>query len=310
VSEILAFSSNVGSVKIAQKMTDTVVYNALSSFGFGRKSGVDLSGESKGILHPLPWRPHHFANISFGHGLSASAIQVASSYAAIANGGILKTPSIVRAVYQKDGAVRALPNKNSQRILSEQTTDTMKRLLLSATAPGSTGFRARVNGHMVAGKTGTAQKVNPKGLGYLPRAYISSFVGFAPVQDPQFVIYVAIDEAKNDYYGSHTAAPLFAKIAQYALRKAEIAPTVFTEKNLLTIQKEQPALPTAPPSEQGFMPDVIGQPLRQALRELKKYDLQLSIQGTGSQVTGSWPSPTQSLPLKQKVTLFVGQESP
>lgn len=235
VSEILAFSSNIGTTKIAFDLGPQALRRGLMEFGFGQKSGIDLPGDSKGLVHPLPWRPHLLANISFGHGIAVTPLQLANGYASIANGGILNTPYIVQSIRDPEtGQTVEYGPKPQRRVLSEEDAASLRLMLMGATGPGSTGENARVDGFPVAGKTGTAQKVNPNGRGYLPGAYVSSFAGFIPATDPKFVIYVIVDHPKkNSYYGSQVAAPLFSRLASYAVRRAGVAPLLLTEKNFI-----------------------------------------------------------------------------
>ncbi|QDK38967.1 penicillin-binding transpeptidase domain-containing protein [Bdellovibrio sp. NC01] len=226
VGEILAVSSNIGSTKIAFKMGQERLRQGLLDFGFGQKIGVDFPGEARGMVQALPWRPHLLSNISFGHGVSATPLQMANAYAAIANGGVLNTPFIVQSVRDGDtGEVTETKVKPIRRVLTTEQAAQMRAMLLGVTTlPIGSGKNARVDGFMVAGKTGTAQKVNPNGRGYIRGAYVSSFAGFIPANDPKFVIYVAVDSPRKAYYGATVAAPLFARIASYAVRKEGIAP--------------------------------------------------------------------------------------
>ncbi|GIL16752.1 MAG: penicillin-binding protein [Oligoflexia bacterium] len=235
VSEILAVSSNIGTTKIAFDLGEEKLRQGLNDFGFGAKSGIDLPGEAKGTLHKLPWNQHLLSNISFGQGITATPLQVANAYAAIANGGILNTPFIVGSVRDPEtGEVKEVKPKQVRRVLSPEEAAQMRLILAGVTAPGGTGANAKVDGFVVAGKTGTAQKVNPNGRGYLPKAYVSSFAGFIPASDPKFVIYVAVDHPKkNAYYGSQVAAPIFSRVASYAARKEGLAPLLLSEKNLV-----------------------------------------------------------------------------
>lgn len=235
VSEILAFSSNIGSAKIGFMLGEDSLSAVLRSFGFGQKTGVDLPGESIGILQSLPWSQHLLSNISFGHGVATTPLQIANAYAAIANGGLLNVPRITKLenttwwnkILKKD-----VPPKLARRVLSFEDANTLKLLLMGVTAKNGTGVNAQIPGYLVAGKTGTAQKVKPDGKGYMDNEYISSFVGFLPADKPRFVIYVAVDSPKKQYYGSQVAAPLFAQVASYALRREGLAPLVLQSHSL------------------------------------------------------------------------------
>lgn len=232
VSEVLARSSNIGTAKIALQMGDDKLKRGLLSFGFGDRCGVDLPGEAKGITVRLPWSDHLLANVSFGQGITATPLQLANAYASIANGGVLKRPYIVESVTDVEtGEVQVTKPQDIRRVISEDTAAKMRLMLTGVTAESGTGSAARVPGYIVGGKTGTAQKIKSVGKGYQKGAYIGSFSGFIPANDPQFVIFVGIDyPKKNGYYGTQVAAPLFSKIASYAVRKNGINPEILGDK--------------------------------------------------------------------------------
>lgn len=226
-SKILAYSSNVGMAKIAFKIGEDNVDGILRDFGFGDKSGIDLPGEARGILQARPWSDHLMANIAFGHGVAITPLQMANAYATIANGGFLKKPFIVKSI--RDAETQDVVETKPQvirQVLSPETAAKMRTMLLGVTTGDGTGLAARVPGYPVGGKTGTAQKVNPNGRGYLKGGYVSSFAGFLPANDPRFVIYIAVDHPRKEYYGAAVAAPVFSRIAQFAVRRAGIAPIV------------------------------------------------------------------------------------
>lgn len=235
VSEILAYSSNIGTAKIAFEMGDQLLYKTLSEFGFGAKTGVDLPGEVKGSLQPLPWNQHLLSNISFGQGITVTPMQIANAYAAIANGGTLHTPYIVQSIRDvESGEMIENYPKPVRRVLSNDDAASMRLMLAGVTTSGATGVNAKIEGFTVGGKTGTAQKVNPVGRGYLKGAYISSFAGFFPVNNPKYVVYVVVDQpSKTSYYGSVIAAPVFSRIASYTARLEGLAPVLLSEKNLV-----------------------------------------------------------------------------
>lgn len=239
VTEILAKSSNIGTAKIAFQLGAEELRTALGNFGFGERAGVDLPGEAKGTLLPMPWREHLLSNVSFGHGMTATPLQIANAYAAVANGGWLKRPYIVRKVHDYDtGETVEVGPKTIRRVLMPEVAAKLRLILASATGPDGTGGNARVVGFPVAGKTGTAQKVSSVGRGYLRGAYISSFAGFFPANDPRFVIYIAVDNPRKGYYGSQVAAPVFAKVATFAARHAGLSPVLITENDILRRSSE------------------------------------------------------------------------
>lgn len=245
IKDILKFSSNIGMSKIALALGDTKLRKTLQSFGFGEKTGVDFPGEARGILQKLPWKKHLLANVSFGQGVAVSALQMANAYAVIANGGVLKKPYLVKAITKYDGSlVKKIKPKIIRRVISSKDAHILKLLLLSSASTDSTGKAARVSGYLVAGKTGTAQKIDIKKRTYLKGSYVSSFAGFFPVNKPKFVVYVIVDNPKGKkFYASQVAAPLFSKLAARALSWAKIPPlinknkTIITKKKLNTVKK-------------------------------------------------------------------------
>ncbi|AZZ35843.1 cell division protein [Bdellovibrio sp. qaytius] len=240
VSEVLAYSSNIGTSKIALKLGDNKLREGLMKFGFGQKLGTDLPGEAKGIILGLPWADHLLANISFGQGMTASPLQMANAYAAIANGGTLNAPHIVESITDLDtNQTVTTETKTLRRVVSEETAQQMRMMLAGVTSGKGSGLNARVEGYIVGGKTGTAQKIKTEGRGYMPGGYIGSFTGFIPANDPQYVIYVALDHPKKGYYGAQVAAPLFSRIASYAVRRDGVAPEVLGEKNLSNVPVAQ-----------------------------------------------------------------------
>lgn len=291
VTEILALSSNIGTTKIAMSLGDDRLHKALKEFGFGGKTGIDFPGESKGILQNLPWRPHLLANISFGHGISASPLQIANAYAAIANGGVLKTPYILDSIRDAETGVSNIrQDKNQQQILTPEQAKQMRIMLTTVTTNGGTGVNARVNGFAVAGKTGTAQKVNPTGKGYLEGRYISSFAGFLPANDPRFVIFVAVDSPRTEYYSAKVAAPLFSRIASFCVQQDGIAPTwiadegirEFTEEKMVQSVNHSPQ-PTKTKIEfdNSTVPDIRALSAREILREFRLSNLKFHFSGSG-----------------------------
>lgn len=240
VSEVLAYSSNIGTSKIALKLGDEKLRQGLMKFGFGQKLGTDLPGEAKGIILGLPWRDHLLANVSFGQGMTASPLQMANAYAVIANGGMLNAPHIVESITDLEtNQTVATETKQIRRVISEETAQQMRLMLAAVTSGKGSGVSARVEGYIVGGKTGTAQKVRTEGRGYIPGGYIGSFTGFIPANDPQYVIYVALDHPKKGYYGAQVAAPLFSRIASYAVRREGVAPEVLAEKNISNVPVAQ-----------------------------------------------------------------------
>ncbi|RYZ77408.1 MAG: cell division protein [Proteobacteria bacterium] len=234
VAQILMHSSNIGTTKVAFKMGRDMVKDTYKLFGFGEKSGIDLPGESRGIIQGGQWSDHLLANISFGHGIAATPLQIANGYAAIANGGWLKKPYIVKSIRDSESQeVTETKPTNIRQVLTPDAAAKMRLMLTGVTSAEGSGVNARVPGYPVAGKTGTAQKVDPKGRGYIKGGYVSSFAGFLPANNPRFVIYVAVDRPRKGYYGGSVAAPVFSRVAKFAVRRAGIAPVLFNEENIV-----------------------------------------------------------------------------
>jgi len=232
-AQILAYSSNVGAAKIAFKLGEDRVSDILHDFGFGERTGVDLPGEVRGIVQAKPWSDILLANIGFGHGVAVTPLQIANAYAAIANGGVLHKPYIVKAVRDAEsGEINDTKPTVIRQVLSPEAAAKMRLMLAGVTSGDGTGVGARVPGFPVAGKTGTAQKVNPNGRGYMKGGYVASFAGFLPANDPKFVIYIAVDHPRKEYYGAAVAAPVFARIAKFAVRRAGLAPVLITQDDV------------------------------------------------------------------------------
>lgn len=316
VSEILAFSSNVGTTKIAFKMGAEKLRQGLLDFGFTQKTGLDFPGEGRGMMSPLPWRPHLLSNISFGHGVATTPLQIANAFAVIANGGVLNRPYMVQSIRDGEtGSVTEMQAQPIRRVLSSEQAAQMRAMLLGVTTNGS-GKNARVDGYMVAGKTGTAQKVNPNGRGYLKGGYISSFGGFVPANDPRFVIYVALDSPKKSYYGSTVAAPIFSRVASYALRKEGIAPLRLSEetqkkpKRVAASVKAslpevlQTVVTAAPEGEEPTVPDLLKLSTREVLRRVSGSDIKVRFVGQGL-VSEMVPAAGSPLPENKNITVIL-----
>ncbi len=221
VRQVLAKSSNVGAMKIGFAAGRQSLYDAIRAFGFGKLTGVDLPGENAGLLMPLRrWGATTPAYNSFGQGLSTTALQLARSYAVVANGGNLVKPHVVRAIGER--RLDPTGGHTPERPISAKTVQQLRSALESVVLEG-TGGPASVAGYRVAGKTGTAEKALP-GRGYVAGHYVSSFIGFTPVETPALVISVVIDEPWPLYHGSQAAAPAFAAIARQALLYLGVPP--------------------------------------------------------------------------------------
>ena len=231
LQDIIKFSSNIGAAKIGEKVGPEKLHQTLRLFGFGQKTGIDGPSETTGLLMlPRQWANIDTAAISFGHGISVSAVQLITAVSAIANDGVLMKPRIVQAVTDKQGQVlQQLPPEEVRRAISRETAHTLKDILQSVMLPGGTGVHASLEGYTAAGKTGTARKVDDNGQ-YANDRHVASFIGFAPVENPQIAVLVVIDEPKGQIYGGAVAAPVFKKIAQSTLNYLNVPPRNIPEK--------------------------------------------------------------------------------
>ena len=217
VAQILSQSSNIGTITLAQMLGRGRVESWIAKFGFGKQTGIDAPGESRGLL-PTYWSGSTIGNVPIGQGIGVTGIQMAAAYGAIANGGVLRTPHLVERV-----GTKAYRTGKGRRVLSRTVSAQMMAMLRDVvSAEGGTGALAAVPGYTVAGKTGTAAKPIPGG--YSTSRYVASFVGVVPAKNPQLVVLVSVDEPRGVIWGGVVAAPAFAEIARSSLVELEIAP--------------------------------------------------------------------------------------
>ena len=265
VSDIVTQSSNVGTVTWAQELGADRFEETIRSFGFGQPTGLDLPGETPGLMiRRDDYSGTTLAANALGQGISVTPIQMLSAFNVIANDGVYIAPRLVRDVIDSNGRYQTPTEDDSRRVISQETARKMG-LVLQNVVDAGTGRNAAIDGYDVAGKTGTARKAQPEG-GYLDAAgnfhYVSSFIGFLPASDPQVSILIVVDEPTTTYYASAAAAPAFARIAQYALRHFQIPPTVdlllpspsdssvpTTAESVLTNEKARGTAALAPGSE-------------------------------------------------------------
>ncbi|HWI70546.1 MAG TPA: penicillin-binding protein 2, partial [Baekduia sp.] len=218
--DILAQSDNVGAITIGQRLGKERFDYYMRKFGFGTVTGTDLPGEEKGIVPLLKnYSGSSMGNLPIGQGEAVTPMQIAQFYGAIANGGILRTPHLVRRI---DGQMQTA--MKSRRVMSEATASALRDMLEGVLAPGGTASEVKIPGYQLAGKTGTANKIDPTTHEYSQSAYVASFVGFAPAKNPKLLISVMVDEPHGAIYGGSVAAPAFGKIAQFALGYEKIPP--------------------------------------------------------------------------------------
>jgi cell division protein FtsI (penicillin-binding protein 3) len=241
LSQIVKVSSNIGAMKVGEVIGPERLYETLRGFGFGQMSGVSLPGEVPGILRPASqWRRIEAGTIAFGQGLTTTCLQLAAAFSAIANDGVVMRPMMVQAVVDADGKVIETRRPEAvRRAVSPETARTVSQIMQTVIMPDGTGIRARLSGHTVCGKTGTAQKVVDGA--YSGDKYISSFIGFAPAESPRITVAVVIDEPHGSHYGGVVAAPAFKRICEKTLQYLCVPPDAGETKRTAWLDTEEQA---------------------------------------------------------------------
>ena len=221
---ILAVSSNTGTIKIGELLTNDTLYSYLTKFGIGVNTGSGLPGESRGILHPVSqWSATSAPTIAFGQGYSVTAMQATSVFATIANDGVRVTPTVIAGTTDTSGKFTTRNVGKSERVLSASTAQTMRKMMEGVVSAKGTAPSAAIEGYRVAGKTGTAMRIDPTCGCY--SGYTASFIGFAPADKPEFVISVTIQDPKGSYYGGSLGGPVFKEVMSFVLQSEHVAPT-------------------------------------------------------------------------------------
>ncbi len=303
-SEVLQNSSNVGSIKVGQALGPERYYRYMTAFGFGRPTGLGLPGESRGQLREPPrWSALSLPTLSLGQEVSVTALQMVTAFSAVANGGTMMRPRLVKSVFDAHGReTRRFEPEAVRQVIAPDTARTLTRILISVVEVG-TGHNAAIPGYVVAGKTGTAQKLDPGTHRYSRAPGVLSFVGFAPAEEPRFVILVMLDEPKNEKWGSEAAAPIFSAIGREVLRYLDVPPQDAPPLQIVTGPGPEPLAPrvrlvsSSEPAGEGVttvMPDLRGRPLRQALATLAPFGVRVEVSGRGS-VVKQTPQPGSTL---------------
>jgi cell division protein FtsI (penicillin-binding protein 3) len=269
-----------------------------------------------GVVHaPSRWFEIDLAAISFGQGLTVTPLQLSMATAAIANGGYLMSPYVVEKVVDPFGQVKIENSARVRRkVVGRDVADRVREMMTTVTEAGGTGEKASVPGYKVAGKTGTAQKVDPVTGGYSMDRSVSSFVGFLPADDPRLVILVVLDEPTGVAYGGLTAAPLFSKIAGQAMRYLKVMPTEKIDRLVLEEVEKRPPEPVAPVVQvrdgSGLlvrMPDFRGMSYRQVMQTMERTGLNLQLKGTGRVMS---QSPAAGQPIRFNTATWVRMAPP
>jgi cell division protein FtsI (penicillin-binding protein 3) len=242
-SGILAVSSNTGSIQIGETMPNDVLHNYLSRFGIGEKTGSGLPGESRGILPKVgDWSGTTAPTVAFGQGYSLTAMQATSVFATIANDGVRVSPTVIAGTSDASGNYTPSATRESVRVISADTAQKMRIMMESVVSGNGTAPSAAIEGYRVAGKTGTAQRIDDTCGCY--RGYTASFIGFAPADNPAYVISVTIQDPKGMHWGGALGGPVFKDVMSFVLKSKGIAPTgtkiipvALTEKQLLEAKK-------------------------------------------------------------------------
>ena len=324
LSKIIQLSSNVGAAKVALKLGADNYLGTLKSFGFGAKTGIGFPGEISGrVPARKEWQPLSLANIGFGQGVLVTPIQMIRSYATFANGGFLVQPKLIKA-----------PDQNSpapKRILTQKVADEVVSALETVTQEAGTGVKAALPGYRVAGKTGTAQVVDPASGGYSRSKHISSFIGFAVGVEPKIVVFTALDEPKGIYFASETAAPLFhdvlnAVATRFSIPEQPVLASTRQDKLKMT-QAKAVGAPTSPVSDAPEilksdslqwsgttpagsmiwkMPTLHGLTAREAMEVLQGHSFKLEVHGDGV-VRAQSPEEGKPLAEGEVVRLSLGE---
>jgi cell division protein FtsI (penicillin-binding protein 3) len=303
--DVMVHSSNVGSVRVGLAVGQTRFHDWIRRFGFGERTGIPLPGETGGILRRVEkWSMVSNASLSIGQEISATPLQVVRATAAVATGGLLVEPRIVERVLDESGNVLEAPaRKEPKRVMSEKTAAVLNEILKAVVVRG-TGSKAALAEHVVAGKTGTAQKAGRGG--YIAGQYVGSFAGYVPADRPRAVILVVIDEPRGEHYGGTVAAPAFREIAEATLRYLRVPPSMpARELGIDTTLLAEFSQPVKPATGAG-VPDLRGLDARAAIAKAVASGLAVRTIGSGV-VTSQEPGPGGALPDNRRLTLTLSE---
>lgn len=314
VRDVFKESSNIGTLKIAERVGEDRFREAVTRFGFGARPGTGLLDESAGRLpKQARWGQTRLATISFGHGLMVTSLQMASLLQAVANGGVRHRPWLVERVQAANGTIidEHQPD-GGERVMREAAARELLSIMESVVEPGGTGTLAAIPGVRVAGKTGTAEKVDPVTGRYSKELHLSSFLGVAPADDPQVVAVVMVDEPHGVVFGGQTAGPAWRAIVERALVKDGAAGAAALETAFLDVKKQKGSKPAlvevtdakATEPAPGTMPELRGASARHALRALAELDVEVVITGHG-RVVGQAPPAGEPIAGPVQLTLEV-----
>ena len=289
VADILKFSSNIGAAKIGRRMGQERLSAYLKNFGIGERTGIDLPGEATGSVRGGQWYDADLATVSFGQGVSTTSVQLVTAISAVANKGVLMKPFMVEKITDENGNIQQqFAPQVRRRVISEDNARKVTKMMEAVTQPGGTGTGAAVEGYSVAGKTGTAQKVDPVTKRYSSKR-IGSFIGFVPASNPKLTILVVVDEPTKSPYGGIVAAPAFGAIARQSLSYLRIPPEKSDKKPLAPAQQVVQAAADDEAAEGEIvnrddgeqMPNTRGMSIRQVMQLMEKRRLNIRLIGSG-----------------------------
>jgi len=316
IAEALAKSSNVAAIKLGMRVGDPAMYDYIRRFGFGSKTGIELPGETNGILRKVErWQPSSIGSIAIGQEVGVTPVQMVAAFGALANDGVRIAPHLIREVRDAGGNVIYRAQPEQRRVISAETAIALRGMLEGVTLNG-TAKKAQLDGYSAAGKTGTAQKIDPRTKSYSSTKFVGSFVGFAPVSNPQIVIIVVMDEPAGAYHGGDVAAPVFREVAEQVLPTLGVMPDIevksapdmvaqvsddperaakIREEQAQAEQQRQATLPTVDSNggrggevvyavatrKAMVMPDLRGRSVRDVARTCAQLGLQVEARGEG-----------------------------
>ena len=291
VSDIIMHSSNIGAIKIGKKLGYGTFYNYLQKFGFNKKTGINLLGERKGFIRP-PTKAKQIdqATLFFGQGMTTTSLQLVMAMAAIANGGKLMRPYVVKEVVDESGrVVEETGPEMVGRVISKRTAGRTANILEKVVSVEGTAEKASISGFRAAGKTGTSQKVDPETRRYSRSKYVATFAGFVPVNRPRLVILAVVDEPRGITYGGIVSGPVFSEVGSWCLNYLRVNPQLsLVEKGVNGQGKTERSniektgvCRSAPRVKEGALPDFRGLGMREALKRGRALGLTVQLKGTG-----------------------------
>ena len=347
IADALAKSSNVAAIKLGLRVGDPTMFDYINRFGFGARTGIELPGETAGLIRPLSrWQPSSIGSVAIGQEVGVTPLQMVAAFGALANDGVRIAPHLIREIRNANSVTTYRPNPEQHRVISKETASALRGMLEGVTLNG-TAKKAQLDGYTAAGKTGTAQKIDPRTKTYSSTKFVASFVGFAPVNNPAVVIIVVIDEPGGSYHGGDVAAPVFRQIAEQILPEMGVIPdTDFKNPELVAVAVQTPAQISASHQDEKIresearqqetrnltmpqvsardsrggeivyavaskdavlMPDLRGRSVRDVARACSQLGMQVEARGEGGRVVGQTPQAGAELHPGQTVYVDFGR---